>query len=424
MTGLVTAYRLTQAGRPVTLVEAGNEVGGLAGSFSVNGEALEKAYHHLFKSDKAILDLIEELGIEERMEWCKSSVGLYRNGKVWPFMTPLDLLRFKPCSLDGRIRIGLVSLYIKFTKKWQPLAGKSALEWMTKYCGKSATETVWGPLLRGKFDKYASQISMAWLWARLNIRTNSKERGEQEELLGYINGGFAVLVEALKQKIIAGGGEVLVNTRASDLSQTTERQYSVSLNNEARAFGKVVFTGSSRSFLRATQSLALPAEYVEKVGSVDYLGAMCLIFSSKQKLGDYYWTNVNEDDAPFLVFIRHTKLIDSARYNGEEVYYIGAYCDQTQGLFCEEEAAIEAKWFSYITKMFPAFDFENVSSKSLFKFKDAQHVVKPEYEKSIVDYESPLAGLYLANFTQIYPEDRGTNFSVEEGNKVSARLLS
>jgi len=27
--------------------------------------------------------------------------------------------------------------------------------------------------------------------------------------------------------------------------------------------------------------------------------------------------------------------------------------------------------------------------------------------------------VYLANFSQIFPEDRGTNFAVREGNKVA-----
>jgi hypothetical protein len=30
--------------------------------------------------------------------------------------------------------------------------------------------------------------------------------------------------------------------------------------------------------------------------------------------------------------------------------------------------------------------------------------------------------VYLANFSQVFPEDRGTNFAVVEGEKIAARV--
>jgi hypothetical protein len=31
--------------------------------------------------------------------------------------------------------------------------------------------------------------------------------------------------------------------------------------------------------------------------------------------------------------------------------------------------------------------------------------------------------LFLANFSQIYPEDRGTNYAVREGNKIAGMTM-
>jgi len=321
------------------------------------------------------------------------------------------------------VRIGVVSLYIKLTQSWRKLADVTALEWMRKWCGESAVKTVWGPLLFGKFATHAPTISMAWLWARLNIRTNSKQKGESKELLGYVRGGFHLIVEALEREILKHGGEVITGTRAMGLEKTP-RGYACMVGEERVECERVVFTGSNQSYLRATQGLPLPAEYREQVAQVDYLGAVCLIFRTPQKLGDYYWTNVNEDGAPFLVFIRHTKLVEAERYGGDEVYYIGAYCDLEQGLFLQPKEEIRAEWFRYLQQLYPEFQPELVEEESVFKFRDAQHVVRCGYEESIVEYASPLEGLYLANFTQIYPEDRGTNFAVAEGEKVAERVLS
>lgn len=191
----------------VTVYEAGKELGGLAACFELGGTPIEKAYHHLFRTDTAILSLIEELGIQDRLEWRASSLAIYRNRRIWPFMSPLDLLRFGACSLTGRIRTGLVALYLQKTRNWQGLAGSSAMQWMKKYCGASATDAIWSPLLRGKFADAADKVSMAWLWARLHVRSNSREPGEGEKL-GYINGGFIKLIDAIEKEILASGAIV------------------------------------------------------------------------------------------------------------------------------------------------------------------------------------------------------------------------
>jgi hypothetical protein len=38
-------------------------------------------------------------------------------------------------------------------------------------------------------------------------------------------------------------------------------------------------------------------------------------------------------------------------------------------------------------------------------------------------YETGVPGLYLANTTQVYPDDRGTNYAIREAEEVVASLL-
>jgi hypothetical protein len=44
------------------------------------------------------------------------------------------------------------------------------------------------------------------------------------------------------------------------------------------------------------------------------------------------------------------------------------------------------------------------------------------YSEKIPPHRTPLPNLYLANMSQIYPEDRGTNYAVRLGNEVSALI--
>jgi protoporphyrinogen oxidase len=160
-------------------------------------------------------------------------------------------------------------------------------------------------------------------------------------------------------------------------------------------------------------------EYAAKLKSIDYLGAICLVFTSDQNLGEFYWVNVNEDDAPFLVFLNHTRLVDKSAYGGKFVYYIGSYLAAEGPVFALPDDALAGKWFGYLKKMFPAFDASRLAERHVFRFRAAQHIVDTRYAEKIPDYRTPLPGVYLANFSQIFPEDRGTNFAVREGEKMA-----
>lgn len=419
-TGLVAAKELTDAGYHVTVYESGKELGGLAASFEVAGAPLEKAYHHLFRTDTAILDLIDELGLQHLLSWHPSSVAIYRNRRIWPFMSPVDLLRFGACSLTGRIRTGLVALYLKRTKTWQNLVDSSAMQWMRHYCGSSATEAIWAPLLRGKFARNADNVSMAWLWARLHVRSNSREPGEGEKL-GYMDGGFIKIIEALEKKIHAAGAVVHRNTPVKHVNHDGVTP-TLEIGGQILSYDAVLFTGSNCALERILPRIPELDEFRDKLRKIHYLGAICHIFTSNQSLGSHYWVNVNDDDASFLVFIQHTNLIPTANYNGKHVYYIGAYLPQDQGRFLMPESELIRDWHKYLKQMYPSFDPSLIEESYLFRFKDAQHIVDKGYESKIIPYETPLPGVFLANFTQVFPEDRGTNFAVREGRKVGQRV--
>jgi protoporphyrinogen oxidase len=142
LSGLAAAWSLAKGTSDVeiTLLEGAPETGGLARGFPICGTNIEKAYHHIFRTDTEILNLLEELGLEDSVIWGDSSTGVYLEGEVFPFTTPFDLLRFKPLNLLGRIRLGLVTLYLKYTRKWRALADQPAYLWMKKACGTTVAE--------------------------------------------------------------------------------------------------------------------------------------------------------------------------------------------------------------------------------------------------------------------------------------------
>ena len=48
----------------------------------------------------------------------------------------------------------------------------------------------------------------------------------------------------------------------------------------------------------------------------------------------------------------------------------------------------------------------------------------PNYRDRMPPYATPVDGLMLANTTQVYPDDRGTNYAVRDAEEVVAELLA
>jgi protoporphyrinogen oxidase len=419
ITGLTAAYRLSKKGYKVTIFEKSNNLGGLASGFEISGNNLEKAYHHLFKTDLDIINLTKELGLEDKLQWHNSSVSIYRNSKLYPFITPIDLIKFTPLNFFNRIRAGLVVLYLQKTKNWKALKGSTAAEWMRKMCGKQVYEVIWEPLLKGKFDKYYNKISMAWLWARIHIRANSKQKGDSKEKLGYYKGGFRVLVDKLKEVLLESGVSIITESTVESVSEKGKK-VEVKADGKALNFDAVLSTLPSTVFSKVVESSNKKfKDYVTKLDSINYLGAVLNVFSSEQSLSKYYWHNINDTSFPFLVFIQHTNLIPKEEYGGNHLYYIGAYVPHDHKYFSIGDEELKTLWYGYLKKIFPHFDESKIIENNIFKFKHAQHIVDTEYENKIPEYKTPIRGVYLSNFSQIYPEDRGTNYAVREGNKIA-----
>ena len=91
--GLAAAYELTKAGHEVRLVEAGPVLGGQVRTSEIGGGRIESFYHHLFRSDLVIAELIEELGLGEDLEWVESHGGMLAEGRIYRARA-----RSSPCS--------------------------------------------------------------------------------------------------------------------------------------------------------------------------------------------------------------------------------------------------------------------------------------------------------------------------------------
>jgi len=382
ISGLVTAYYLLKKGYQVTLFEKEAELGGLASTFPVKGTRLEKFYHHFFAQDTLALELIEELGLKDKFYWAFPRMGFFSKGTTYPFTTPLDLLAFPPLSLPERLKFGLFSFKVKQETDWQKLETKTAKEWLIENLGTNIYQEVWQPLLRAKFAEHADKIPAFWVWGRLKARGKSRSAFGWREKLGYLKGSYQVLIDALAAKITGLGG-------------------AIKLGQELKTFP---LPGFDRTILTIPQ--------VSQDFGLKYLGNICLIIKTKQRLSNYYWLNLADNSIPFCVIVEHNNAFDSPLYQGERFLFLSSYLDHQSDFWQLTDQELLATYLAGLQKIYPAFKREALLDYYVFREKFAQPLPTLGYSKKVPPFKIN-EKLYLVSNMQIYPEDRGINDTIK-----------
>ncbi|MDA8188522.1 MAG: NAD(P)/FAD-dependent oxidoreductase [Dehalococcoidales bacterium] len=425
ITGLTAAYELAKRGHKVVVVEQDPKLGGQAGTFSIDGALLEKYYHHLFKSDEHIIGLINELGIGNKLLWLDARTGVFHGGGIYPFVSPIDLIRFDPLSLVDRVRLGLQYLYLQRFKDWKKLESVTAKDWVIRNSSRRIYDVLWGPLLRGKFAESAEEVSMTWLWGKVHLRGSSRSKDFSKEQLGYLDGSFQVVIDALADSIRAHGGEILTSARAKQVlvEQGKVRGFEVEADGQSEAglpplvlCDRVIATIPSHAFLRIAPEL--PGDYADKLRRVRYQSAVCVILELDRSLSKIYWLNISDDSIPFVGAIEHTNLVPPDNYAGKRIVYLANYLSPSHPLFGLSDGELLRAYIPHLRKINPSFDESWITGYRVYRDVGGQPVVTTNYSAQLPSYETPIPGLYLANTTQIYPEDRGTNYSVRLGRTI------
>lgn len=155
ITGLVAGYELARLGFPVTVLEKDEAVGGITGSFEVNGSRVDKFYHHFFNSDEHLIRLAGEIGLGNQLRYAPTKTSIYTGRGFFRLSSPLDVLRFRPLGLIDRVRLGMLVLKAKGLADWRPLESETAEQWLISRCGRRVYTVVWEPLLHAKFGSFA-----------------------------------------------------------------------------------------------------------------------------------------------------------------------------------------------------------------------------------------------------------------------------
>ena len=442
--GLAAGHRLSQSGHGCDVYERWPGLGGQAATLDAGGGVrLERYYHHLFMTDRHIKALCRQLDLDDELEWRPSSVAMFSGGSSHAFTTPVDLLRFSPLSIPSRLRMGAAVLALQRRHRVEPFELITARAWIERAMGREVWEQVWGPLLRAKFGERADAIAMAWLWSKLTLRRELKGPEARKELLGYPKHSFEAIFAAQARAIESAGGHVLVDRPVAALERDGEgflihaaAPDSFRRGLDPRSFERlgtperydaVIATVPSDVFIQMLDERLerhLRSDYLRRVRASEYHTAVCLVLELEQPLTPFYWTNVIDSELPFCGLVEHTNFIEPERYGGRRFAYVANYVAPDDHLLELDADELLTTYEPGLRAINPDFSRDWVLERWLHREPHAQPIVTIGYRDRMPSLDTGVPGLVLANTTQIYPEDRGTNYSVRLGWDAVATLLA
>jgi protoporphyrinogen oxidase len=414
--GLSAAFHAVKAGHTVEVLEAAPEPGGMAAHFDLAGLSIERFYHFVCKSDAETMELLNELGIGDKLRWRETSMGIFTGGRLYAWGNPLALLRFKEISLLSRLRYGLFAFLSVRRERWDAIETEKARTWITRWCGSEVYERLWKPLFELKFFQYADNISAAWIWTRIKRIGRSRKSMMQEEL-GYIEGGSQTLVDTLCSAIQARGGKVTTGCAVKTVLVEDGRVAGVATSNGAVKADAVICTVPTP--LVSAMVPSLPEEWKARYNAILNTGVCCLVFKLKRSLTPHFWVNISEPDISIPGVIEFSNL----RPIGDEtVIYVPYYMPTDNVKFRWSDEALLTEAFRYLQRINPSITCEDIIASHVARLRYAQPVCEPGFLKKIPPIQTPIQGLQIADTCFYYPEDRGISESARIGREMAQRV--
>jgi protoporphyrinogen oxidase len=410
--GLAVAYQLARDGHKPVVFEADDRVGGMTAAFDFSGTTIERYYHFHCISDHAFLKVLDELGLASKMRWVETKMGYWYQNRLQPWGNPIALLKFKGLSLTAKFRYGLHAFLSTKRNDWKPLDNVEATGWIKRWVGAEAWEVLWRRLFDYKFYHYTDNLSAAWIWSRIR-RIGRSRYSLFREKLGYLDGGSDTLLQALKADIEKHGGIICLKSPVNRVIIEHGKVQGVVCGEEIQHFDKVISTVP----LPYVPSLMpdLPQDILARFAALKNVAVVCVIAKLRKPLTENFWLNTNDPEMDIPGLVEYTNL----RPMNEHIVYVPFYMPGEHPKFAEPDQAFLDKVRRYLKKINPTLNDEDFIDIRASRYRHAQPICDPGYLDRLPPVSLPVQGLWVADTSYYYPEDRGISESIDFGRNMA-----
>jgi protoporphyrinogen oxidase len=414
--GLAVAYQLARDGHRPVVFEADDRVGGMTAGFDFSGLQIERYYHFHCTSDSAFLQILDELGIAHQMHWVETKMGYWYQNRLQAWGNPLALLRFRGLSLIAKFRYGLHAFLCTKRTDWKPLDNVEATGWIRRWVGDEAWEVLWRRLFDYKFYDYSTNLSAAWIWSRIR-RIGRSRYNLFREKLGYLEGGSTTLLNALKADIEQHGGSIRLSSPVQKIHIEQGRVTGVQTSDGLESFDKIISTVPLPYVPRLIPDL--PKDILQKFQVLKNIAVVCVIAKLKKQLSNNFWLNVNDPDMDIPGLVEYSNL----RPLDHSIVYVPFYMPGEHPKFAEADEVFLEKVKTYLKKINPDLRDDDFIDIRASRYRHAQPICDPGYLSKLPPTALPIQGLWLADTSYYYPEDRGISESIGFGRQLAREAV-
>jgi protoporphyrinogen oxidase len=418
--GMTLAADLTRQGHRVTILEAASRSGGLAAPARIGPYTWDRFYHVILQSDEHLLGLIDELELGDRLRWHATRTGFYVDGGLRSLSSTIEFLTFPTLGLLDKARLGAHIVYASRIRAWERLESVLASTWLRRWSGPRAWARLWLPLLRAKLGNNAEVASAAFIWAIIARMYGARRTGMKRETFGYVEGGYAAILQRFDEQLQRLGVESVYGARVSSVRSEPGRVV-VSTPAGPREFDDVVLTVPCGRIAELCPQVS-EAER-QRLRAVRYQGIACATLLLEQPLADYYITNIADERVPFTAVIEMTALVDRARFGGHALVYLPRYLTQDDPFWHQSDEAIEAGFLDALEVMYPHFRRAQVKAFQVSRVREMLAVTTLDYSATLLPpTRTSVERVFIANSAQIANGTLNVNETVALARRKAREL--
>ena len=430
--GLAAAYELAKAGHSVRLFERDDRIGGMSAAVDFAGTRIERYYHFICKPDQSTFAYLKEFELEHRLRWVATKMGFFFNGTLYDWGHPFALLKFPGLGLPEKLRYALHVMRTKGIEDWRPFDAFTSTQWLHRWLGARTYDVLWRSLFHFKFYELQDSLSAAWLGTRIKRVALSRRSLFQEEL-GYIEGGSEVLLEAMARGLEKLGGTISLGARVEEVVIEDGGDGAGGSRGEgARAIG-VRTSGGMVPFDRVISTIPLPyltrlaprlpQHERAKVAAIRNVGVVCVLLKLRRPFTRNFWMNINSPGIEIPGLIEYTNLNPMHEQGSPCIVYAPYYMPQTHPKYRRDFSDFIEETLGYMQRIRPDFDRGDVIASMASRYEYAQTVCTPGFFDALPPMRSGARGLFMADTSHYYPEDRSISESVRLGRQLAVLAM-
>ena len=416
--GMALGRRLASDGHEVTILEADQQIGGLATWHDFGGFLWDRFYHVILPTDQHLIGFIEDIGLADELEWQRTYTGFYVDDQLHSISSNMEFLRFPLLSLISKARLAWTMLYCSRIDDWQRLENETVEDFLLRVSGRETYKKFWQPLLLAKLGENYRRVSAVFIWSYVKRMFSARDKSANAEHLGHVSGGYHRVFDKLLEDIRAANGDIRTGVRVESVRPASGTSLEVTANGETLQFDEVICT-SPVSVLRKIADPAL-IEVRKEGADVEYLGVVCPVIVSKKPLVPFYVLNIADDSIPFTGMIGMSTVIDPKNTGGRYLTYLPKYVLSTDEYLQKSDDEIQAAFMAGVRKMLPDYDVGSVESVHVNRAIKVQPLQVLNYSDIVPQVRTNHPGFYVLNTSQFVNATLNNNEVIGAVNRFYA----